>query len=95
VTKNGSVTPDSMFRAKINGRVFSQQPCDMEKMQGVFSDHVIMKKRAEQVFIGHVVRRCDKNTVKPVLNGISRVQNIFPLKPGFRLIKVYYDSHGT
>jgi hypothetical protein len=33
-------------------------------------------------------------TVKPVLNGISRVQNIFPLKPGFCLIKVYYDSHG-
>jgi hypothetical protein len=28
------------------------------------------------------------STVKPVLNGISRVQNIFPLKPGFRLIKV-------
>jgi hypothetical protein len=26
------------------------------------------------------------NTVKPVLNGLSRVQNIFPLKPGFRLI---------
>jgi hypothetical protein len=35
------------------------------------------------------------NTVKPVLNGISKVQNIFPLKPGFRLIKIYYDSHGT
>jgi hypothetical protein len=35
------------------------------------------------------------NTVKLVLNGISRVQNIFPLKPGFRLIKAYYDSHGT
>jgi hypothetical protein len=34
-------------------------------------------------------------TVKPTLNGISRVQNIFPLKPGFSLIKVYYDSHGT
>jgi hypothetical protein len=34
-------------------------------------------------------------TVKPVLNGISRVQNIFLLKPGFRSIKVYYDSHGT
>jgi hypothetical protein len=34
------------------------------------------------------------STVKPALNGISRVQNIFPLKPGFRLIKVYYDSHG-
>jgi hypothetical protein len=33
------------------------------------------------------------STVKPVLNGISRVQNIFPLKPGFRLIKVYYDNH--
>jgi hypothetical protein len=30
------------------------------------------------------------NTVKPVLNGISRDQNIFPLKPGFRLIKVHY-----
>ena len=29
-------------------------------------------------------------TVKPVLNGISRDQNIFPLKPGFRLIKVHY-----
>jgi len=29
-------------------------------------------------------------TVKPVLNGISREQNIFPLKPGFRLIKVHY-----
>jgi hypothetical protein len=28
------------------------------------------------------------NTVKPILNGISRVQNIFLLKPGFRLIKV-------
>jgi hypothetical protein len=35
------------------------------------------------------------NTVKPDLNRISRVQNIFPLKPGFHLIKVYYDSHGT
>jgi hypothetical protein len=35
------------------------------------------------------------STVKPVLNGISRVQNICLLKPGFRLIKVYYDSHGT
>jgi hypothetical protein len=34
-------------------------------------------------------------TIKPALNGISRVQNIFPLKPGFRLIKVYYDSQGT
>jgi hypothetical protein len=33
-------------------------------------------------------------TVKPILNGISRVQNIFPLKPGFHLIKVYCDSHG-
>jgi len=29
-------------------------------------------------------------TVKPVLNGISRDQNIFPLKPGIRLIKVHY-----
>jgi len=29
-------------------------------------------------------------TVKPVLNGISRDQNIFPLKPRFRLIKVHY-----
>jgi hypothetical protein len=38
------------------------------------------------------------NTVKPVLNGISRDQKIFPLKPGFRLIKVYYKnliSQGT
>jgi hypothetical protein len=35
------------------------------------------------------------NSVKSVLNGISRLQNIFPLKSGFRLIKVYYDSHGT
>jgi hypothetical protein len=33
--------------------------------------------------------------VKPVLNGISRVQNIFPLKSGFRLIQVYYDRHAT
>jgi hypothetical protein len=33
-----------------------------------------------------------RNTVKLLLNGISRVQNIFPLKPGFRLNKVYYDS---
>jgi hypothetical protein len=30
--------------------------------------------------------------VKPVLKGILRVQNIFPLKAGFRLIRVYYDS---
>jgi hypothetical protein len=39
-----------------------------------------------------------KKPVKPVLNGISRDQNIFPLKPGFRLIKVYYNniiSEGT
>jgi uncharacterized membrane protein len=35
------------------------------------------------------------DTVKPVLNGISKLQNIFPLKPGFPLIKVYYDSPGT
>jgi hypothetical protein len=34
-------------------------------------------------------------TVKPVLNGISRAQNIFPLKPSFRLVNVYYDSHRT
>jgi len=35
---------------------------------------------------------CSTNngTVKPVLNGISRDQNIFLLKPGFRLIKVHY-----
>jgi hypothetical protein len=31
-----------------------------------------------------------ENEVKPVLNGISRGQNMFPLKPGFRLIKVHY-----
>ena len=30
------------------------------------------------------------NTVNPVLSEISRDQNIFPLKPGFRLIKVHY-----
>ena len=35
----------------------------------------------------------DGYTVKPVLNGISRDQNIFPLKPGFRLIKVYYIQY--
>jgi len=29
-------------------------------------------------------------TVKPLLSGISRYQNIFPLKPGFRLIKAHY-----
>jgi len=29
-------------------------------------------------------------TVKPVLNGISRNQNIFPLKSGFPLIKAHY-----
>jgi hypothetical protein len=32
-------------------------------------------------------------TVKPVLNGISRDQNIFSLKPGFRLIKVHYIQY--
>jgi len=31
-----------------------------------------------------------ESTVKPVLNGISRDQNIFPLKPGFPLIKLHY-----
>ena len=35
----------------------------------------------------------EHNTVKPVLNGISRDQNIFPLKPGFRLIKVHYIQY--
>jgi hypothetical protein len=30
------------------------------------------------------------NTVKPVLSGISMDQKNFPLKPGFRLIKVHY-----
>ena len=46
------------------------------------------------------VSKCDRkasnsvsNTVKPVLNGISRDQNIFPLKPGFRLIKVHYIQY--
>ena len=33
------------------------------------------------------------NTVKPVLNGISKDQNVFPLKPGFRLIKVHYIQY--
>jgi hypothetical protein len=37
----------------------------------------------------------ERRTVKPVFNGLSRVQNIFPLKPSFRLIKVHYDSHRT
>jgi hypothetical protein len=32
-------------------------------------------------------------TVKPVLNGISRDQKFFLLKPGFRLIKVYYNQY--
>jgi len=32
-------------------------------------------------------------TVKPVLNGISRDQKIFPLKPGFLLIKVHYIQY--
>jgi hypothetical protein len=32
---------------------------------------------------------------KTVFNGIAKVQKIFLLKLGFRLIKVYYDSHGT
>jgi hypothetical protein len=40
-----------------------------------------------------LLSKSESYTVKPVLNGISRVQNIFPLKTGFRLIKVYYDSH--
>jgi hypothetical protein len=31
-------------------------------------------------------------TVKPVLNGFTRDQNIFPLKPGFHLIKAHYIS---
>jgi hypothetical protein len=48
-----------------------------------------------QLTIRSLVARTTKYTVKPVLNGISRVENIFPLKPGFRLIKVYYDSHRT
>jgi hypothetical protein len=34
----------------------------------------------------------EASIVKPVLNGISRVQNIFPLKPGFRLIMVHYNN---
>jgi hypothetical protein len=33
-----------------------------------------------------------QSTVKPVLNGISRVQNILPVKPGFHLIKEHYDQ---
>ena len=33
-----------------------------------------------------------KSTVKPVLNGLSRDQNIFPPKSGFRLIKVHYTQ---
>jgi hypothetical protein len=33
------------------------------------------------------------NTVKHILNGISRVQNIFLWKPGFCLIEVYYDNY--
>jgi hypothetical protein len=32
-------------------------------------------------------------TVKPVLNGISSDLNIFPLKPGFRLIRVHYIQY--
>jgi hypothetical protein len=37
----------------------------------------------------------EEYTVSPVLNRVSRAQNIFLLKPDFRLIKVYYDSYGT
>jgi len=38
-------------------------------------------------------RRGKACTVKPVLNGISRDQNMFPLKPSFRLIKVHYIQY--
>jgi len=37
--------------------------------------------------VAEMINEC---TVKPVLNGISWDQNIFPLKPGFRLIKLHY-----
>ena len=53
-------------------------------------DNIIGRMRIACWITGyrHTLRIC--NTVKPVLNGISRDQNIFPLKPGFRLIKVHY-----
>jgi hypothetical protein len=42
-----------------------------------------------------VGNKMQHNNIKPVLKGTSRVQKIFLLKSGFRLTKVYYDSHGT
>jgi hypothetical protein len=50
------------------------------------------KTRGIPTHICRCIQVLKENAVKPVLNEISRVQNIFPLKPGFRLIKVYYDS---
>jgi hypothetical protein len=67
--------------------------------RGTKGKHYPYKKKTN---LNLLITECDneddddnnKNTVKRVLNGISRVQNIFPLKTGFRLVKVCYDSHG-
>jgi hypothetical protein len=52
-------------------------------MGGSRKDSIEIRKKYTEILNFKI-----KNIVKPVLNGNSRVQNIFPLKPGFRLIKV-------
>jgi hypothetical protein len=52
----------------------------------------VYRKPQERRHSGDEVVDGRDDTVKPFLNGISMVQNIFP---GFRLIKVYYDSNET
>jgi hypothetical protein len=55
----------------------------------------LVEKAERRRPLGRPKCRWEDNRLKPVLKGISRAQNIFPLKPDFRLIKVYYDSHWT
>jgi hypothetical protein len=58
-------------------------------------NYMVLHKTALSVVIEARIPVSVYFTVQPVLNGISRVQNIFPLKLGLHLIKIYYDSHGT
>jgi hypothetical protein len=46
-------------------------------------------------FANPLLKKINVNTVKPVLKEISRVQNIFLLKPGFHLIKIYFAQRTT
>jgi hypothetical protein len=85
------VETQRLMRAKVN--FFLVRFLNLHVNIKAFKFDVSNPNEFLNIVIYNTVKYNNLTTVKPVLNGISRDQKIFPLKPGFRLIKVHYIQY--